>query len=88
LVWSVLTVFVYLTIAGATGIEDKLQQGVPDTIAKLRDAGINVWVLTGDKQETAIQIAYASRLFTKDQEVITINARTKVCIIIFLTCQP
>ena len=35
---------------GATGIEDKLQEGVPETIAALRQAGINVWVLTGDKQ--------------------------------------
>ena len=35
---------------GATGIEDKLQEGVPETIAALREAGINVWVLTGDKQ--------------------------------------
>ena len=37
-------------ISGATGIEDKLQDGVPETIEKLRAAGINVWVLTGDKQ--------------------------------------
>lgn len=35
---------------GATGIEDKLQEGVPETIDKLRKAGIKVWVLTGDKQ--------------------------------------
>ena len=37
-------------ISGATGIEDKLQDGVPETIEKLRAAGINVWVLTGDKK--------------------------------------
>ena len=35
---------------GATGIEDRLQDGVPETIASLRQAGIKVWVLTGDKQ--------------------------------------
>ena len=35
---------------GATGIEDKLQEGVPSCIFKLREAGIKVWVLTGDKQ--------------------------------------
>ena len=34
---------------GATGIEDRLQEGVPDTIAALREAGIQLWVLTGDK---------------------------------------
>ena len=47
-----------LTLLGATGIEDKLQEGVPETINNLRKAGIVVWVLTGDKQETAINIAY------------------------------
>ena len=35
---------------GATGIEDRLQDGVPETISSLRKAGIKVWVLTGDKQ--------------------------------------
>ena len=39
-----------LKLLGATGIEDKLQEGVPETIANLREAGIVVWVLTGDKQ--------------------------------------
>ena len=39
-----------LKLLGATGIEDKLQDGVPETIANLREAGIVVWVLTGDKQ--------------------------------------
>ncbi len=39
-----------LSLLGATGIEDKLQEGVPETIAHLREAGIVVWVLTGDKQ--------------------------------------
>jgi P-type E1-E2 ATPase len=39
-----------MTIVGATAIEDKLQDGVPDTIATLAKAGIRIWVLTGDKQ--------------------------------------
>lgn len=38
------------TFTGATGIEDKLQDGVPQTISKLRQANMKVWVLTGDKQ--------------------------------------
>jgi P-type E1-E2 ATPase len=39
-----------LKLLGATGIEDKLQEGVPETISHIREAGIVVWVLTGDKQ--------------------------------------
>lgn len=46
-----------------TGIEDRLQDGVKETIEKLRAAGIKVWVLTGDKEETAINVAYSSGLF-------------------------
>jgi magnesium-transporting ATPase (P-type) len=42
-----------MMLVGATAIEDKLQEGVPDTIATLARAGIKIWVLTGDKQETA-----------------------------------
>jgi magnesium-transporting ATPase (P-type) len=60
------------------GIEDKLQEGVPETIHNLRMAGIKVWVLTGDKQETAIQIAYSSQLFNPEQQLIVVNAENKV----------
>ncbi|CAG5132573.1 unnamed protein product, partial [Candidula unifasciata] len=65
-----------LDLLGATGIEDKLQEGVPETISRLQEAGMKVWVLTGDKQETAIQIAYAAHLFSQDeiQEPLIINA--------------
>jgi phospholipid-translocating ATPase len=49
-------------LAGATGIEDKLQDGVPDTIEKLQRANIKIWMLTGDKRETAINIAHSARL--------------------------
>jgi phospholipid-translocating P-type ATPase (flippase) len=51
-----------LTLLGATAIEDRLQEGVPKAIADLSAAGINIWVLTGDKQETAINIAVACNL--------------------------
>jgi phospholipid-translocating ATPase len=44
----------HLSLLGATAIEDKLQDGVPETIADLKRAGIKVWVATGDKLETAI----------------------------------
>ena len=66
-----------LTLLGASGIEDKLQEGVPDTIANLRLAGIVVWVLTGDKQETAINIAYSCKLFSPQMEIIKLNARSR-----------
>lgn len=51
-----------LNLVGATAIEDKLQVGVPETIEKLRRANIKIWMLTGDKRETAINIAYAARI--------------------------
>ena len=51
-----------LSLLGATAIEDRLQDGVPECIALLAEAGINFWVLTGDKEETAINIAVACNL--------------------------
>lgn len=47
-----------LVLIGCTAIEDKLQEGVPSCIETLSKAGIKIWVLTGDKMETAINIAY------------------------------
>ncbi|KAH7433028.1 hypothetical protein KP509_07G051000 [Ceratopteris richardii] len=66
-----------LILLGATGIEDKLQDGVPETISTLRNAGIKVWVLTGDKQETAISIGFSCALLTHDMKQIIINASDK-----------
>ncbi|XP_068599691.1 phospholipid-transporting ATPase VA [Brachionichthys hirsutus] len=63
-----------LQLLGATGIEDRLQDGVPETIASLRSAGLQVWVLTGDKQETAVNIAYACKLLDPEEEILTLNA--------------
>uniref|UniRef100_A0A673MTV0 Phospholipid-transporting ATPase n=1 Tax=Sinocyclocheilus rhinocerous TaxID=307959 RepID=A0A673MTV0_9TELE len=63
-----------LQLLGATGIEDRLQDGVPETIASLRKAGLQIWVLTGDKQETAVNIAYACKLLDPEEEIITLNA--------------
>eukprot|EP00850_Spirogloea_muscicola_P022750 SM000310S11941 [mRNA] locus=s310:89922:94186:+ [translate_table: standard] len=62
-----------LRLAGATGIEDKLQEGVSETIAQLRRAGLQVWLLTGDKQETAISVAYSCALLSEDMHQIVIN---------------
>eukprot|EP00762_Andalucia_godoyi_P004804 ANDGO_07205.mRNA.1 Phospholipid-transporting ATPase 3 len=63
-----------LQLLGATGIEDKLQEGVPDTIEILAKAGIKTWVLTGDKQETAINIGFACALLDDTQEIAVVNA--------------
>ncbi|NXD85319.1 AT8B3 ATPase, partial [Halcyon senegalensis] len=59
-----------LQLLGATAIEDKLQDGVPETIQLLKLGNIKVWVLTGDKQETARNIGYACRLLTDDMEIL------------------
>lgn len=66
-----------LTLLGATGIEDKLQDGVPEAIEALRQAGIKVWVLTGDKQDTAISIALSCKLLTPDMQQIIINGNSE-----------
>lgn len=51
-----------LIFIGCTAIEDKLQEGVPACIETLSKAGIKIWVLTGDKMETAINIAYGKSI--------------------------
>ncbi|KAH7677671.1 P-type ATPase subfamily IV protein [Dioscorea alata] len=66
-----------LNLLGATGIEDKLQEGVPEAIESLRQAGIKVWVLTGDKQETAISIGLSCKLLTKNMQQIIINGTSE-----------
>jgi len=60
-----------LELCAATAIEDKLQQGVPEAIDKLRRAKIKMWMLTGDKRETAINIGYSCRLI-KDYSIVTV----------------
>ena len=50
------------TLLGSTAIEDKLQEDVGDTIRDIRTAGIQIWVLTGDKIETAMNIGFACQL--------------------------
>ncbi|EPQ26950.1 uncharacterized protein PFL1_05585 [Pseudozyma flocculosa PF-1] len=62
-----------LVLLGATAIEDKLQDGVPETIADLKRAGINVWVATGDKLETAIAIGYSTQLLTRDMNLVVVR---------------
>ncbi|KAG0298402.1 hypothetical protein BGZ98_000214 [Dissophora globulifera] len=66
-----------LDMTGATAIEDKLQVGVPETIDKLRRAGIRLWMLTGDKRETAINIGYSCRLIKDYSSTIILDVPTQ-----------
>ncbi|KAK4782668.1 hypothetical protein SAY86_007042 [Trapa natans] len=62
-----------LNLLGATAVEDKLQKGVPECIEKLEGAGIKIWVLTGDKMETAVNIGYACKLLRQGMKLIVIT---------------
>lgn len=62
-----------LVLLGATAIEDKLQDGVPETLRKLEKAGVKIWVLTGDKQETAINIGLSCGAIDEGMDVVIIN---------------
>lgn len=64
--------------SGATGIEDRLQENVPESIQALRRAGMKVWILTGDKPETAINIAYSCKLLDNEDLVVTFTTMKKV----------
>lgn len=58
-----------LVLLGATAVEDRLQDNVPETINDLQEAGIKIWMLTGDKLETAENIGYSCKLLKKDMTV-------------------
>ncbi|KAI8006156.1 Phospholipid-transporting ATPase 2 [Camellia lanceoleosa] len=66
-------------ILGIAAIEDRLQDGVPETIESLRKAGINFWMLTGDKQNTAIQIALSCNFVSPEPkgQLLLINGKTE-----------
>ncbi|XP_026161377.1 phospholipid-transporting ATPase IC [Mastacembelus armatus] len=59
-----------LQLLGVTAIEDRLQEGVPETISLLQRAGLKVWVLTGDKKETAVNIGYSCKLLEPDTRLL------------------
>ncbi|KAL6122208.1 P-type ATPase [Nucleospora cyclopteri] len=62
-----------LELLGLTGVEDKLQDNVMETLESLRNADIKIWMLTGDKIETAISIAKSSRLLNKTDTYLIIS---------------
>ncbi|GAA5901112.1 uncharacterized protein JCM6883_004758 [Sporobolomyces salmoneus] len=66
-----------LTILGATALEDKLQVGVPDAIAQLHRAGIKLWILTGDKLQTAIEIGFSCNLLTNEMDIMILSAESE-----------
>ncbi|KAK6919100.1 P-type ATPase, N-terminal [Dillenia turbinata] len=68
-----------LEILGVTAIEDRLQDGVPETIEMLRKAGVYFWMLTGDKQNTAIQIALSCNLISPEPkgQLLLIDGKTE-----------
>uniref|UniRef100_A0A8C1AU51 Phospholipid-transporting ATPase n=1 Tax=Cyprinus carpio carpio TaxID=630221 RepID=A0A8C1AU51_CYPCA len=64
----------HLNLLGASAVEDKLQDGVPQTIEQLAKADIKIWVLTGDKQETAENIGYSCNMLREEMKEIFIVA--------------
>jgi phospholipid-translocating ATPase len=62
-----------MELLGLTGVEDKLQEDVKTTLETLRNAGIKVWMLTGDKIETATNIAISSKLVSRNQSIVQIQ---------------
>ena len=67
-----------IQIVGGTAIEDKLQVGVPDTIKSIRQGGVKLWVLTGDKTETAINIGYSCGVLTNELRVLRFEANNNL----------
>ncbi|XP_055368535.1 phospholipid-transporting ATPase IG isoform X3 [Betta splendens] len=65
-----------MSLIGATAVEDRLQEEAAETMEALQGAGIKVWVLTGDKMETAKSTCYACRLFQRSTELLELTVRT------------
>mmetsp|Transcript_30488 Transcript_30488/g.29879 ORF Transcript_30488/g.29879 Transcript_30488/m.29879 type:complete len:375 (-) Transcript_30488:959-2083(-) len=66
-----------LFLLGTTGLEDRLQENVPQTIDDFRSAGIKVWMLTGDKLETAENIGFSSKLFSSSQMIFRLHTHSR-----------
>uniref|UniRef100_A0A8C0X0K6 Phospholipid-transporting ATPase n=1 Tax=Castor canadensis TaxID=51338 RepID=A0A8C0X0K6_CASCN len=64
-----------LILLGATAVEDRLQEKAADTIEALQKAGIKVWVLTGDKMETAAATCYACKLFRRGTQLLELTTK-------------
>ena len=62
-----------LELIGSTAIEDKLQDNVSEVISFIKKAGVKLWVLTGDKVETAINIGFSCALLNKETEIFLVD---------------
>lgn len=62
-----------LELLGVTGVEDKLQKDVKSSLELLRNAGIKIWMLTGDKVETARCVAVSAKLVSRTQFIHTVT---------------
>jgi len=67
-----------LKIIGATAIEDKLRENVGETIEFIKNANIKVWMLTGDKLETAINIAYSCKMISPNTQKIILDTNDEL----------
>ncbi|XP_011928321.1 PREDICTED: phospholipid-transporting ATPase IK isoform X2 [Cercocebus atys] len=67
-----------LKLLGATAIEDRLQDGVPETIKCLKKSNIKIWVLTGDKQETAVNVGFACELLSENMLILEEKEITRI----------
>ena len=63
-----------LELLGVTGVEDRLQRDVKPSLELLRNAGVKIWMLTGDKVETARCVAVSSKLVSRSQHIHTITS--------------
>lgn len=63
---------------GATALEDKLQKGVPEAIEDFNNAGIKVWMLTGDKLETAENIGFSAKMFNEKMYIFKMETKDKI----------
>lgn len=68
--------YVDLILLGATAIEDSLQDDVPETISALKRAGIRIWVLTGDKLETAVAIGQSTNLIARESNILVVRGNS------------
>lgn len=65
-----------LDILGSTAVQDNLQDNVPETLQKFRKAGISTWILTGDKEETAVNVGFAAGMIDNDTQRIFLNSNS------------
>jgi magnesium-transporting ATPase (P-type) len=67
-----------MLLLGCTGLEDKLQDSVKSVLKEFMDAGINLWMLTGDKLDTAETIGYSCKIFNDDSEVFKLRSNNNI----------